>query len=594
MLNPIYTETTNCRDCYKCVRQCPVKAIQIRDGNAFILKDRCIYCGKCVSVCPNNAKIIRDDVDRVKLAIASGRKAICSLAPSFVSEFPGQEENVVAALYKMGFDGVSETAIGAKLVTDALDIYAESHNGEVPFIGTACPSVVELVKKYYPDDVKRLAPVPSPLQSHSAYLRHLYGEDILVVFIGPCVAKKVESDTTPGYPDFALTFKEFKEWLDRDKIELDSIDLSLNKGFIPAKAGLTTIYPIEGGQIQSSKEWANRGLNPKAIPLSGMDQVQSALSLGEPEDGVFLELLGCDGGCINGPGCDKSSSIAKRKRISSSYTLSRLEEKDLFLGDRSFSEELLRRGYGMLQSGGPAREDQFKKKFAEADIRRALVELGKVTKADELNCGGCGYSTCRDFAIAYLSGMAEVEMCVTRMRKEAESKVDVLLRTIPNGIVIVDSELRIADCNTRFLDIFGDMEEGFVDQNVLNMVRGLPIERFVPFADKFKDQFYMTKTGQYRLHYKDKFLRVTFFAVDKKNLLGAMFEDITNPTVRRETVVKKAEDVIQKSLETVQQIASLLGENAADTEIMLNSLIEAFSVHGSGDDVGFTDDGDLA
>lgn len=593
MLYPIYTETTNCRDCYKCVRQCPVKAIQIRDGNAFILKDRCIYCGKCVHVCPNNAKIVRDDVDRVKLAIASGRKAICSLAPSFASEFPNLEKNVVAALYSMGFDGVSETAIGAKLVTDALDLYAKDHDDNVPFISTACPSVVELVKKYYPEDVKRLAPVPSPLQSHSAYLRHLYGDDILIVFIGPCIAKKVESDSTPGFPDFSLTFNEFRSWLERDNIDLENIDLSLDKGFIPAKAGLSTIYPIEGGQIQTSSKWSNKGLNPKAIALSGMDQIQSALNFGEPEDGVFLELLGCDGGCINGPGCDRSASIAKRKRISSSYTMERMGEEGLFNGDEAFSKELLRRGYGILQSGGPAREDQFKKKFSENEIRKALVELGKITKADELNCGGCGYSTCRDFAIAYLSGMAEVEMCVTKMRKEAESKVDVLLRTIPNGIVIVDSELRIADCNSRFLDIFGDMEEDFVDQNVLNMVKGLPIERFVPFSDKFKDQFYMNKTGSYRLHYKDKFLRVTFFSVDKKNLLGAMFEDITSPTVRRETVVKKAEDVIQKSLETVQQIASLLGENAADTEIMLNSLIEAFSVHGSSDDGGFTDDGDL-
>ena len=194
-------------------------------------------------------------------------------------------------------------------------------------------------------------------------------------------------------------------------------------------------------------------------------------------------------------------------------------------------------------------------------------------------------------AIAYLSGMAEAEMCVTKMRKEAESKVDVLLRTIPNGIVIVDQELKIADCNTRFLDIFGDMEEGFVDQNVLNMVKGLPVERFIPFADKFKDQFYIAHPGQYRMHYRDKFLRVTFFLVEKKRLLGAMFEDITSPTVRRETVVKKAEDVIQKSLETVQQIASLLGENAAETEIMLNSLIDAFSVHGSNEEgEGFTED----
>lgn len=588
MLYPIYTETTSCRDCYKCVRACPVKAIQIKDGNAMILKERCIFCGKCVHICPNNAKKVRDDVERVRLAIESGRNVICSIAPSFASVYKGVEEQFLASLYKLGFSAISETAIGAELVTEATDIYLEEHAGEAPWISTACPTVVELIKKYYPEDVKRLAPIPSPLEVHSAYLRHLYGDEIIIVFIGPCIAKKIEAELTPGYPDFALTFKEVDEWLRRENIRLEDID-PMAIDFIPAKAGRATIYPIESGQIESSPYWTGRE-DADAISLSGMDQIVGTLREKTDTD-AFLEMLACDGGCINGPGCSKRESIAQKKRDASLYTLKRVKESDLFKGDEAFARELLSRGYGIIKSGGPAREDGFRREFSENIIKKTLVELGKVTKADELNCGGCGYNTCRDMAIAYLSGMAEAEMCVTKMRKEAESKVDVLLRTIPNGIVIVDQELKIADCNTRFLDIFGDMEEGFVDQNVLNMVKGLPVERFIPFADKFKDQFYIAHPGQYRMHYRDKFLRVTFFLVEKKRLLGAMFEDITSPTVRRETVVKKAEDVIQKSLETVQQIASLLGENAAETEIMLNSLIDAFSVHGSNEEgEGFTED----
>ena len=196
-------------------------------------------------------------------------------------------------------------------------------------------------------------------------------------------------------------------------------------------------------------------------------------------------------------------------------------------------------------------------------------------------------------AVAYLSGMAEAEMCVTKMRKEAQSKVDMLLRTIPNAVVIVNRDLNIADCNINFLKIFGDMDESLLDDSMLSLVSGLPLERFVPFYEKFSDEFYAQKRNQYRLHYKDKFLRVTFFLVEKNRLLGAMFDDITSPTVKRETVVKKAEDVIQKSLETVQQIASLLGENAAETEIMLNSLIDAFSVHGDSNNDGFTIDDEV-
>ncbi len=595
MLNPIYTETTSCRDCYKCVRACPVKAIQIKDGNAMIVKDRCVYCGKCVHICPNNAKKVRDDRERAKLAIASGRTVICSLAPSYSSEFSGHEAELLTALKRLGFSMISETAIGATLVSEALDIYAGEHNGECSFIGTACPAVVELVKKYYPDRVNQLAPVPSPLQTHSAYLRSLYNEDLVIVFIGPCIAKKTEADNTPGYPDLALTFDELRAWLDEEHIDLETISPE-HVDFVPCKAGIASIYPIEGGQIKSSALWGKKDFQTDAIALSGMDQILATLS--DKGDGEsFLELLGCDGGCVNGPGSRKDISIATKKKSTSEWTSSRLDEPDLFMGDEAFARNLLENGYKILRSSCPKSENFFHTAHTEDEIKRALVELGKTTKADELNCGGCGYSTCREMAIAYLEGMAEIEMCVTKMRKEAESKVDVLLRTVPMGVVIVDSDLQIADCNKIFLDIFGDMEEGFVDQAVLSMVKGLPLEGFVPFADKFRDQFYLSHPGQYRIHYKDKYLRVTFFLVEERRLLGAMFEDITNPTIKRETVVKKAEDVIQKSLETVQQIASLLGENAAETEIMLNSLIEAFSVHGSENHSDtFTEDegGDLA
>ena len=583
MLNPIYTETTSCRDCYKCVRSCPVKAIQIKDGNAMVLKDRCVYCGKCVDVCPNSAKKVRDDTDRVKLAIASGRPVFCSLAPSYASEFAGREAELLTALKKLGFREISETAIGATLVTQALDIYMSEHNGECPCIGTACPTIVELVKKYHPEKIERLAPVPSPLQTHSAYLRSIYNEDLVIVFVGPCIAKKTEADSTPGFPDLAITFDELRSWLAEEGLDLDKIEPE-HVDFVPKKAGIASIYPIEGGQIISSSVWGKSTLQPSAISLSGMEEVLSALSSKEM-DTSFLELLGCDGGCVNGPGTDRGVSIALKKRKASEWTTKRIDEAELFTGDEAFARTLLDKGYSLLRAAGPKDESSFHSSHSEDEIRRALVDLGKLTKADELNCGGCGYTTCRDMAVAYLDGMAEIEMCVTKMRKEAESKVDLLLRTVPMGVVIVDSDLQITDCNTAFLDIFGDMEDGFVDQSVLSMVKGLPLDSFVPFADKFRDQFYLSHPGQYRIHYKDKYLRVTFFLVEEKRLLGAMFEDITNPTIKRETVVKKAEDVIQKSLETVQQIASLLGENAAETEIMLNSLIDAFSVHGaSGDD----------
>lgn len=587
---PIYTEINNCRDCYKCVRTCPVKAIQIKDAHALILHERCIFCGTCVNECPNGVKQIRNDVDRVQMAFMSKRKVIVSLAPSYVAEFPGLEENFVRALYKLGFDAVSETAIGAALVSQALDMYVIEH-GNASFISTACPSVVELVKKYFPENISALAPVPSPLQTHSAYLRHLYGDDIVIVFIGPCIAKKLEADEYPGYPDIALTFREVEQWLEEDNIQLENIDTGIPVEFVPAKAGKAAIYPIDNGQIETSKIWQNRFVEQSALSVSGVERIMSSLRGTHTDD--FLETLNCDGGCINGPGTTKKDSAVVRKKAVAKHVMKRLSEPDVFDGDAEFAREVLKKGYGILKGEGPKAVKVSQFDYTEDEIVKALRKLGKEGPEDELNCGGCGYQTCRDMAKALLAGISETEMCVTKMRKDAESKVDILLSTIPHGVVIVDNELNIADLNKRFVDIFEDYPESFLDAEGLKSFRGSPVSMFVPFAEKFREQFYMSKPAQYRFKHEGKVMRVTFFLVESKQLLGAMFEDITTPIFRREAVIEKAEEVITKSLSTVQQIASLLGENAAETEIVLNSIIEEFNVHGdSSGDYGLVEESD--
>lgn len=572
---PIYTEISNCRDCYRCVRHCPVKAIQIKDAHAVILYDRCTFCGTCVNECPNSVKVIRDDTDRVRMAFLSKRKVIVSLAPSYVSEFRGYEDNFVRALYRLGFHAVSETAIGAALVTEALDIYMDEH-GNAPFISTACPSVVQLVKKYFPESIDALAPVPSPLQTHSAYLRRLYGNDITIVFIGPCIAKKIEADEHPGYPDIALTYREVRQWLEEENIDLEHMDTGVEVDFVPAKAGKSSIYPIENGQIESSRIWQNRFIEQTALSVSGVPRVMSSLRGTHTQD--FLEALNCDGGCISGPGTSHDDSAVVRKKAVASYVLSRLSEPDIFTGDPEFAREVYEKGYGILGADQPEAAGVEHGGHTEEEIRGALALLGKTTKNDELNCGGCGYPSCRDMARAMLDGLSEVEMCVTKMRKDAESKVDILLSTIPHGVVIVDKNLNIAECNKIFIKIFEDYPDEFLDAEGLRSFRGTPVSVFVPFEEKFREQFFMNRPQQYRFKHNGKIMRITFFLVENKEMLGAMFEDITTPTVKREAVVEKAEDVITKSLKTVQQIASLLGENAAETELVLNSIIEEFNI----------------
>lgn len=596
MIYPIYTELTECRDCYKCVRHCPVKAIQVKNGSAVVTKERCITCGTCVATCPNNAKKVRSDVNRVRQFMGSREKIIASLAPSYVAEFPGREKAILAALKKLGFNGVSETAVGAALVNGAVLEIAKKNGGKVPYIGTACPSVIQMVYKYYPEDIDKLLPVPSPLQCQCAYLRYLYGDDIGIVFIGPCVAKKLEADQHPGYPDFALTFNEFREWLAAEKIDLSRIPTDDTLPLLPVKAGRSAFYPVEGGMI-ASLPWGGDPFQTSGVALSGADAVLGALS--RVHEGIpYMELLTCGGGCINGPGTAKETSLADRKLALQKTVQERVKEKGTFEAPADFVDRIVQKGYDILRPVGPLADEELfavpsvKNAFSEEEIEAELEALGKKDKADRLNCGGCGYNSCRDMAIACLAGMAEPEMCVTNMRKLAQSKMDVLLRTIPMGVVMVGRDMTINDCNAPFCDMFCDL--GFeADDQALKMMHGLPLEQFVPFSEKFKEQFDSDKKiNQYRLHYKDKFLRVTFFSIAKEQMVGAIFEDVTNPTVRRETVVKKAEDVIEKSLSTVQQIASLLGENAADTEIMLNSLIDAFKVPSAenDDDAGFVKD----
>ena len=590
---PIFTEIANCRDCYKCVRNCPVKAIQIKDAHAVIVSDRCIYCGTCVNQCPNGVKQIRNDVDYVKMAFMSKRKVIASIAPSYASEFDGQEENFLRALYKLGFDAISETAIGAALVSQALDMYVIG-NGRAPFISTACPTVVHLVRKYYPHLVDNLAPFPSPLQTHCAYLRRLYGDDITIVFIGPCIAKKTEADEHPGYPNIVLTFREVRQWLEEENIELDSLDDGIPVEFIPSKAGRATVYPIDRGQIETSKIWMNKYIGQTAIAVTDIHRIIPCLN-GEMSDD-FFETLSCSGGCINGPGTSRHESDISRKKAIRNYVISRLNEPAVFDGDAAFARELLDKGYGIINAEQPGPVKISQKAHTDKEIAEALLKLGKTSPADELNCSGCGYASCRDMARALLDGLAEPEMCVTKMRKDAESKVDILLSTIPHGVVIVDNNLNIVDCNKIFVDIFEDYPETFLNAEGLRTFRGMPVSIFVPFADKFREQFYMKDPAQYRFKHEGKVMRVTFFLVQSKMLLGALFEDITTPVVRREAIIEKTEEVISKSLATVQQIASLLGENAAETEIALNSIIEEFTVQNdtSSDDGLTKDHGEMA
>ncbi len=563
-LEPVYTEKTECQDCYKCVRECPVKAISVENGSAIIISDLCILCGHCVEVCPVNAKKVRDDLKRAKQLLKLKEQVIVSLAPSFVSEFSGiKSGQLIRALKTLGFYGVSETALGAQEVSAHT---AEILNTDEPrfFLSSACPTVVEYIKKYRPEYTPYITDFLSPVLSHCKFLRRKYGNQIGIVFIGPCISKKRESDLHPELLNVALTFNELKRWFREEHIDLKTIVEMEGDSFIPMPAKEGALYPIDGGMISGIK--ANSSIcDTGFMSFSGMSIIKEALNgLNELnlKANLFIELLACEGGCVNGPMVEKRSAIAiKRYRVIDyvEYLPSVIPRKP----EVPITENLIP-------------EPVETHKYSEDRITEALRKIGKYSDKDELNCGGCGYNTCRDFAQALLAGKAEVTMCVSYMRKLAQKKANALIKTMPSGVVIVDENLKIVESNQNFAHIMGNEVE--MIYSAVPGLEGASLEKIASFSNLFKS---VLKTGKdiidRNIQFKNSILNISIFTIEKHRLVGGVIQDITVPSVRKEQIIKKAKEVIRKNLTTVQKIAYLLGENASETEIILSSIIEAFS-----------------
>jgi iron only hydrogenase large subunit-like protein len=449
-MQAVYTEVNNCQDCYKCIRECPVKAIKIESDRASIVKDLCIFCGRCTLICPSGAKKVRDDVSRVKRMLRRTRPVYISLAPSFVSEFSDfTPQSLVAGIKKLGFTGVSETALGAELVTASTSEFLQE-SGPGIYISTACPSAVDYIRKYKPELAKSLVGLQSPLMAHASMMRRWYGETIRVVFIGPCVAKKTESDDFPSLIDAALTFNDLRRWFEEEGIFPELTCASADDDFVPARAYDGALYPLDGGMVSTLKSHGNTaGVN--FMHISGIGNIKQALSgidKIDPASKLFLELLVCEGGCVNGPGTSaKEGTIVKNLRVDQYRNSPKLPVKE---GNLITGIPDIRTPYCIVTQ---SQKDKF---WAEDDIQEAMKTAGKSSTADELNCGGCGYNSCRDFAIAMLNGMAERQMCVSYMRKVATDKASVLLQRMPYGVVLVDDRLHVIESNKIFADLIGN------------------------------------------------------------------------------------------------------------------------------------------
>ncbi|MDY0001582.1 MAG: [Fe-Fe] hydrogenase large subunit C-terminal domain-containing protein [Polyangia bacterium] len=403
----VRTVLNRCRVCYTCVRRCPAKAIRIAKQQAEVMPERCVGCGNCVRVCSQGAKEVVTTLPQVEALLASGEPVAACVAPSFPAELRGELDFRVFAgmIAALGFRWVTEVAFGADLVSERYRRLLLQHGGK-PYVATSCPAVVGFVERYYPDQVEQLAPVVSPMIAMARVLRRIHGPKVRVVFIGPCVAKKVESidEDVAGEVDAAITFRELRELISCRGISPETVE---PRDFDPPHPRLGAAFPVSRGLLQSAG-LSEDLLHDEVVAADGLTDFTCALeefATGSLDVGL-LELLSCSG-CIAGPGLSHKDTLFRRRAWISQYLRYRMGS-----GDKDDWQRDIDRFAGLDLTRGFRKRDQRVAVCSEEEIEKILGRMGKTTRADELNCGACGYQTCREHAVAIYKGLAESEMCL--------------------------------------------------------------------------------------------------------------------------------------------------------------------------------------
>ena len=543
---------SNCKNCHKCIRYCPVKAISFKDNQANIIQNECILCGECFVVCPQNAKSIRNDLPAVKKLLKSGSPVYVSLAPSFFANYEGIGiEAMSNALKKLGFAGAEETALGATAVKDHYDDMVDSGDMNV-IISSCCHTVNLLIQRYYPSVLPNLAKVPSPMLAHGAMIKQR-DPDAKVIFIGPCISKKDEAEQY-GIIDYVLTFEELSEWFEAEGIAPES---SANE----PEGGKARLFPLTGGVLRSM-----RADNPDYIYLA-IDGVQSCIAaLDDIAKGnlknCFIEMSACKGSCIGGP-------VMERKGIAHVRSYIAVEQA---AGQADF---LLDTEQKKLSSKNIPFQAVLKPRSGATAIEEVLRKMGKKKEVDELNCGSCGYNTCREKAAAILEGKADVSMCLPYLMERAQSFSDTIISNTPNGIIVLNDALEIQQINRAACGIMNIENPA----DVLNKQAVYIIDPG-PFIDVANNHRNIYERRMYLAEYK-RYVMLSVLYDKSFNIIISIMRDITQSEqerVAREAKNNKTIDitdrVIEKQMRTVQEIASLLGETTAETKIALTKLKE--------------------
>lgn len=555
MTDYIKLRESNCKNCYKCIRHCPVKSIRFSGNEARIVSDECILCGKCFVMCPQNAKKIRNDTDKVKAAIRAGKRVVASIAPSFVANYEHMNlATMTAALLKLGFAAAQETAIGATIVKKEYDRMLRSHENDV-VISSCCHTVNTLIQKYYPDVLPHLADVMSPMQAHCKELKKA-DSGCYTVFIGPCISKKEEADLYPNEVDCVLSFCELSEWMREAEVRFAYVQDR-------EEGGKARFFPVVGGILRSMDCDA---LDYEYLTIDGIENCVNAIE--DIESGAltncFIEMSACSGGCIEGPAMDKMLRPVRDFLSVSHYagkedfTVSSVEKEEI-------SKEMPFIGLHRQMPGSKA-------------IEEILKQMGKTDPEHELNCGSCGYNTCREKAVAVFLGKADLSMCLPYLKEKAESFSDTIINNSPNGIMVLDENLEIQQINEAALKIMNIKKQ----RDVLGspVVRILNPQEFLQ-AMTMGEEIHNKRV--YLAEYK-KYVEETVIYDKSYRIIMCLMRDITEEETQRtkkETVSKHTieitDKVIEKQMRVVQEIASLLGETTAETKIALTKLKESLN-----------------
>jgi iron only hydrogenase large subunit-like protein len=609
----IYINEEKCRNSYSCVRVCPVNAIEVRPERAHpvIIADRCIGCGLCFLSCSPRAIEFRDSRARVRQILQSGRRTAALIAPSIASEFDDITDyrKFVGMIRSLGFTYVHEVSFGVDLVAYAYRRLFEESSGKY-YITSNCPSIVEMIEKYHPDLVSNLAPLVSPMIATAMVTRDLYGDDVANVFIGPCIDIKAEATLyrEGNLVEAVLTFIEIRQLFEEKEIQEKTVKMA---EFDPPFGNWGALYPYPAGILQAAG--IKRDLvSSQVITASGSEDVREAINdFNHHIDTIrhHFNLFFCPG-CMLGPGMIRHDERYRRRSLVKQYAEKRVE----ILDKEQWRKDMDRWSKLDLTRSFTPNDQRLPEPTPEA-ITEVLKIIGKDNRSEELNCNACGYGSCREFAATVAKGLAVPEMCHTynlrnkqeyietlrqtnkklsetkKALKESEEQamrekdaaqdasdtMNSMLNKLPNGVVIVDNELKILQSNARFLEIIGEDAKAIAE--IIPGLRGADLKTLLPFNVYNIFSFVLRENESVisrDVQLEDRMFNISIFPIRQNRIAGAVIRDLFSPEVQREEVISRVSDVIDKNLEMVQKIGFLLGEGASETEKMLNSIVESF------------------